>query len=63
MLELQSEGLKVLIFFRKKFIYLYIFKYKKNKYFEGGSNPRPSACKADVITTTPSKLNDIKSYL
>ena len=26
---------------------------KKKKRFPRGSNPRPSACKADVITTTP----------
>ena len=28
----------------------------KKRYFERGSNSRPSACEADVITTTPSKL-------
>ena len=26
---------------------------RKKKRFVRGSNPRPSACKADVITTTP----------
>ena len=35
----------------------------KKTYFERGSNSRPSACKADVITTTPSKLYDKTQYM
>ena len=31
------------------------FLLEEKMYFERGSNSRPSACEADVITTTPSK--------
>ena len=43
----------------QKKIYMQKFLTVRNfskKYFERGSNSRPSACKADVLTTTPSKL-------
>ena len=43
---------------------VYHIELNKKKYFERGSNSRPSACKADVITTTPSKhiLNAFTIY-
>lgn len=37
-------------------------KYNRNKRFHRGSNPGPSACEADVITTTPRNLDFHMEY-